>query len=253
MNKDLYPAIFKRKSFHSFKLAKEARITLEELKDIEAAFLTFEPLYKDIKVGMQIVPAQGPGLKRDAEYCILLYSEKKDNSLVNLGYLGEQLDLYLVNKNIATLWFGFGNTKLKTYQDLEFVTMIAIAKTDGPEAFRKDISEFKRFPVEDIWKGETLGVAEVARLAPSACNFQPWFVENHDGLLKIYRHKNKNNFFKMPTFIAFRFNRIDVGIFLCFLELALQEKGYSFKRTLFVDPADKKVEFTKVAEYMLVK
>ncbi len=253
MNKDLYPAIFKRKSFHSFKLSEEASITPEQLKDIEAAFLTLEPLYKDIKVAIQIVPAQGPGLKQDAEYCILLYSEKKDNYLVNLGYLGEQLDLYLVGKNIATLWFGFGSTKMKTYQDLEFVTMIAIAKTEGPDAFRKDISEFKRLPIENIWKGDTLGLAEVARLAPSACNSQPWFVENQDGLLMVYRHKNMNSFFKMSTLLAFRFNRIDVGIFLCFLELALQEKGYNFKRALFVDPADKKVEFTKVAEYMLIK
>ena len=40
------------------------------------------------------------------EYCHilvdtkLLYSEKKDNYLQNIGYLGEQLDLYLTSLNI---------------------------------------------------------------------------------------------------------------------------------------------------------
>ena len=43
----------------------------------------------------------------------LLYSEKKDNYLQNIGYIGEQLDLYLVSKNIGTLWFGIGKVKEK--------------------------------------------------------------------------------------------------------------------------------------------
>lgn len=36
---------------------------------------------------------------------------KNDNYLQNVGYLGEQLDLYLVSKNIGTLWFGIGKQK----------------------------------------------------------------------------------------------------------------------------------------------
>ena len=33
--------------------------------------------------------------------------------LQNIGYLGEQLDLYLVSKNIGTLWFGIGKVEEK--------------------------------------------------------------------------------------------------------------------------------------------
>ena len=35
--------------------------------------------------------------------------------------------------------------------------------------------------------GETLGVAEIARFAPSACNSQPWYVKNEGGALTVFR------------------------------------------------------------------
>ena len=62
-------------------------------------FSKFKPLVEDINVKIKIVK-DSTTCKRVQEYCILLYSEKKDNYLQNIGYLGEQLDLYLVSKNI---------------------------------------------------------------------------------------------------------------------------------------------------------
>ena len=40
----------------------------------------------DIRTAIRIVPAAKVNFKRDAEYCILIYSEKKDNYLMNAGY-----------------------------------------------------------------------------------------------------------------------------------------------------------------------
>lgn len=54
---------------------------------------------------------------RGQEYFILFYSEKKDNYLQNIGYLGEQLDLYLTSKNIGTLWFGIGKVEENKIDD----------------------------------------------------------------------------------------------------------------------------------------
>ena len=45
------------------------------------------------------------------EKVILLYSEEKENYLMNIGYLGEQLDLYLASLNIGSLWFGLNKIK----------------------------------------------------------------------------------------------------------------------------------------------
>ena len=130
MDKKLYEMIFKRKSFHLFRNIGNEHITDNELKDIEEQFTKFKPLIDDINVKIKIVK-DSTTCKRGQEYCILFYSEKKDNYLQNIGYLGEQLDLYLVSKNIGTLWFGIGKVEEKQLDGLDFVIMIAIAKVDS--------------------------------------------------------------------------------------------------------------------------
>ena len=143
MDNNLYEMIFKRKSFHLFRNIGNEKITLEELKDIENKFKELKPLDDSIKVKIKIVKDSTTCI-RGQEYCILFYSEKKDNYLQNIGYLGEQLDLYLVSKNIGTLWFGIGKVKEKELDGLDFVIMIAIKKVDSEDKFRKDMYKSKR-------------------------------------------------------------------------------------------------------------
>ena len=126
MDSRLYPMIFKRKSFHIFR--DIGSIDTHELQCVEEAYKTFTPLISDIKTAIKIVPADETTCKRGQEYCILLYSEKKENYLQNIGYIGERLDLYLASLGIGALWFGIGNPNDPTYNGLDFVIMIAIAK-----------------------------------------------------------------------------------------------------------------------------
>ncbi len=86
MNDNLYNMIFKRKSFHLFRNIGNEHITDEEFKDIEYKFNTFMPLVEDIKIKMKI-GKDSTTCKRGQEYSILLYSEKKDNYLQNIGYI----------------------------------------------------------------------------------------------------------------------------------------------------------------------
>lgn len=44
------------------------------------------------------------------------------------------------------------------------------------------------------------------------------------------------------------FNRIDIGIYLCILEICMKKDGMDYERTLFVDDGTD-AEYTKVAEY----
>ena len=180
MNNELYDMIFKRKSFHLFRNIGKEHITNDELKNIEEYFSKLKPLVDDIKVKIKIVK-EGATCRRGQEYCILFYSEKKENYLQNIGYLGEQLDLYLVSKNIGTLWFGIGKVDEKQYDGLDYVIMIAIAKVDSAEKFRKDMYKSKRKELQEIWNGENyLNIANIVRFAPSACNTQPWIVESSE-------------------------------------------------------------------------
>ena len=250
MDQTYYDMIAKRKSFHLFRNLGGERISPEELREIEEMFPRLTPLTDDIRVGMKI-EKDAPFCRRGQEYCLLLYSEKKPNYLQNMGYIGEQLDLYLVSKNIGTLWFGIGKPDEKTFDGLDFVIMIAIAKVDSAAKFRKDMFKAKRKAPEEIWRGEEhRSIAEIARFAPSACNSQPWLVEAAQDSLRVYRCRKPGKVGIMPADKAAFFNQIDIGIFLCFLELCLAHEGTRFDRTLFVEK-DENGEKNLAAEYRL--
>ena len=245
---DFYDAIFKRKSFHLFRGVGSDSLTQEELNGIEKAYKSFEPLYSDIRTDIRILPASKVNFKRDAEYCILIYSEEKDNYLINAGYIGEQLDLYLVQHNIGSLWYGIGKPDMADVNGMKFVIMIAIHKVNDPALYRKDMFKAKRKALSEEWSGDDPGIADIARFAPSACNTQPWYVENQGGKLTVNRYKKPGKRGIMPAAAVSYFNRIDIGIYLCILEICMQKKEIEFSRELFIDNGSD-AEFTKVAEY----
>lgn len=253
MNREelFYDMIFKRKSFHLFKNTGE--ISPEELSEIEDVYKTLEPLVKDIKTDIRIVAAGETTCKRGQEYCILLYSEKKNNYLQNIGYLGEQLDLYLASKDIGALWFGIGKVEEKQYNGLDFVIMIAIAKMPK-DKFRKDMFKSKRKPLDAVWyTGDYQEIGNVARFAPSACNTQPWIVEKDNDVLHVYRYKKPGKRGIMPADKVAYYNRIDIGIYLLFLEVCLVHQKVDFERKLLADTGDDTMEKIPVAQYKITK
>lgn len=252
MNEELYEMIFKRKSFHLFRDIGDTAISPAEIEKIQEMYQRFTPLCPDIKTAIRIVPADETTCKRGQQYCVLLYSEKKENYLQNIGYLGEQLDLYLVSQQIGTLWFGIGKPDEPSFEGLDFVIMIAISKVSDEKKFRKDMFKSKRKQVDEIWVGEQIpGVTEIVRFAPSACNTQPWIVENTDTCIHVYRYKKEGKRGIMPAHKVTFYNRIDMGIFLCFLDLALQHNHMEYTVELFPD-CDTDIEKTKVATYTML-
>ena len=245
---NFYREIFKRKSFHFF-IGGE-KTTEDDLNKINSFIKTVEPLYPEIKTEIKIVPEKETTCHRGADYCILFYSEPKDDYLRNIGYIGEQIDLYLASLNIGALWFGIGKAKEKDINGLDYVIMIAF-KRMPEKSFRKDMYKSKRKPLEEIWSGEQIGVANIVRFAPSACNTQPWFVENNDNVLSIYRYKKPGKRGIMPVDKVMYYNRIDIGIFLYLLETCLAEKGTEYQRELFTDLSGSEVEKTLSAKYRL--
>ena len=246
MQESTYSMIFKRKSFHIFK--EILSISNEEVQEIYDVYRTLLPLVSDIQTEIRIVKSEETSCKRGAEYCILLYSEKKEQYLQNIGYLGEQLDLYLASKNIGALWFGIGKVEEPSYHGLDFMIMIAIAKM--PEnTFRKNMFKSKRKPLEEIWVGnQYLQIANIVRFSPSACNTQPWIVEEHEKQLWVYRYKKPGKRGIMPIDKVAHYNRIDMGIFLCFMDICLQHENIAFTKELFVDAVDD-AEKVLVAKY----
>ena len=245
---NFYREIFKRKSFHFF-IGGE-KTTEDDLNKINAFIETVEPLYSDIKTEIKIVPEKETTCHRGADYCILFYSEPKGDYLRNIGYIGEQIDLYLASLNIGALWFGIGKTKEKNIDGLEYVIMIAL-KRMPEKSFRKDMYKSKRKPIEEIWSGEQMNIANIVRFTPSACNTQPWFVGNTENVLSIYRFKKPGKRGIMPVDKVVFYNRIDIGIFLYILETCLEEKCINFQKELFHDKGDSEAEKTLSAKYEL--
>ena len=103
--------------------------------------------------------------------------------------------------------------------------------------------------MHEIWIGSTLGVAEIARFTPSACNIQPWIVENTGKNLMVYRFNQPGKRGIMPIDKVLYYNKIDMGIFLFILESCLEHEGYTYNRILFADTADDGVEQTLIAKY----
>jgi len=249
MEKELYSMIFKRKSFHIFR--DIGSITSDELQCIKKKYNNLTPLINGIQTAIRIVPADKTTCKRGQEYCILLYSEKKDNYLQNIGYIGEQLDLYLASLGIGALWFGIGKPDEQSYNGLDFVIMIAIAKV-ADDKFRKDMFKSKRKPLDEIWNGEHYReIGNIVRFAPSACNTQPWKVTVEEKALTVYRYKKPGKRGIMPANKVVHYNRIDIGIFLCFLDLCLMKNSIDFSREFFTDTSEDDCEEVLIAKYTI--
>jgi len=128
--------------------------------------------------------------------------------------------------------------------------MIGIAQMPA-DKFRKDMFKAKRKPLYEIWSGDTLGVGEIARFAPSACNTQPWIVEKEEDRLLAYRYKKPGKRGIMPAARVAYYNRIDMGIFQLILEICLVHEGWGFERILYMEDKDGSAEKVLTAEYRL--
>ena len=209
----LHEMIFKRKSCRSFTNVPVDAVTIETIK----AF-PMKPLYPDIKVHWDIVP-------RNQVKCICpwttpqlitIYSEETEGYLENIGFLFQQMDLYLQTLGLGVCWLGMGRMNPKTATQVEgmkFVIMLAFGHPKGDQ-LRYDLKGFKRKPMEEITDMPDPKL-EPARLAPSAVNSQPWFFTHEGDTIHVYCAKKGS--------------RLDIGIALAHLYVANGENFRFFK------------------------
>ncbi len=199
--------IYKRKSCRSFTNVPVDAATVETIK----AF-TMKPLYPEIKVHWDIV-------LRNQVKCICpwttpqllaIYSEKTEGWLENVGFLFQQMDLYLQSLGLGVCWLGMGRMNPKTTTEvagMKFVIMLAFGHPKGDQ-LRYDLNGFKRKALEQIADQLDFRL-EPARLAPSAVNSQPWYFTHEGDNIHIYCSKKGS--------------RLDAGITLAHLYVANEE------------------------------
>ena len=128
----------------------------------------------------------------------------------NIGFLFQQLDLYLQTLGLGVCWLGMGRMNPKTTTEVEgmkFVIMLAFGHPKGDQ-LRQDLKGFKRKSMDKITDKADPRL-EPARLAPSAVNSQPWYFVHEGETIHVYCNKKGT--------------RLDAGIALAHLYVANEE------------------------------
>ena len=180
----LQEMIYHRKSCRSFTAKPVDAEMMEKILSFEP-----KPLYPDIKVRMDIV-------SRDQVKCICpwttpqliaIYSEETQGYRENIGFLFQQIDLYLQTLGLGVCWLGMGRMNPKTTTEVEgmkFVILLAFGYPKGDQ-LRWDLKGFKRKTMDKI-ADKADPKLEPARLAPSAVNSQPWYFTHEDDRIHVY-------------------------------------------------------------------
>ena len=176
-----------------------------------------KPLYPEIKVEAQVVekeqvrfyfPWKTPQL-------LAIFSENKPGYLENVGFLFQQVELYLHGLGLGACWMGLGKfrkNETPAVGGMEFVIFIAFGHPE--ESLSRELKDFNRKPLAQITDLEDSRL-ECSRLAPSSTNSQPWYFTHEEDTIHAFcceagllRHALLGNM-----------NRIDMGIALVHLYL----------------------------------
>ena len=205
--------IYHRKSCRSFMGKPVDAEMIEKILSYE-----LKPLYPEIRVRMDIV-------SRGKVKCICpwttppvitIYSEEVEGYLENIGFLFQQMDLYLQTLGLGVCWLGLGKLNPKTTADMtgmKFVIMLAFGHPKGNQ-LRHDLKGFKRKAMEKV-SDKADPRLEVARLAPSAVNSQPWYFTHEGDTIHVYCSKKGS--------------KLDAGIALAHLYVANEDNFLFFK------------------------
>ena len=174
-----YDAIFRRKSIRKYKWEELDPGLLDTIEK----FGTDEgQLYPDTRIKWRIFRDTDRNLKGlfqvKAPYYAVLYSELKEECLVNAGFLMEQLSLYLHTKGIGSCYQG--GAALRHTDETELCPVMIMAFGRPAEPLERSREDFRRMELKKLVKIHgSFGkiqrkLLEAARVAPSAMNLQPW-------------------------------------------------------------------------------
>jgi len=205
---DLSEQIYVRKSCRKYLDDEIDMSAIREFMD------NVKPLTPEINYSYEILTKDKLNIRTrwKAPYYLTLYSDKKDKYGVNIGFIFQQLSLFLQNLDIGSCWVGMASLK---ENNPEFVIAISFGKSND---LTREISQFKRKSLSEISDTEDERLIP-AQLAPSAVNSQPWYFKHSDEGFDVY--KVKHNIVKRK--ILGKWNDVDIGIALAHLYVSNPE------------------------------
>lgn len=215
---NLKEQIYLRKSCRNF---SNEEIDMDEVHD----FITkVKVLNEDIDYAYEILTPDKLNIRTrwHAPYYLALYSEKSQGYLENIGFIFQQVSLFMQSVGIGSCWVGMATLKRK---NPNFVISIAFGKSDD---LARDVSQFKRKALSEI--SDTSDERLIpARLAPSAINSQPWYFKHADDGFDVYQVKQ--NILKRQ--VLKKWNPIDMGISLAHMYVANEDSFEFYKKSDF--------------------
>ena len=79
------------------------------------------------------------------------------------------------------------------------------------------------------------------------------FLPYNNGELLVYRYRKPGKRGIMPADKVLFYNRIDIGILICFMDICLEHNGVGFEKTLYSDTGDDDKELVLNAKYRLCR
>ena len=158
-----------------------------------------------------------------APYYLVIYTEDKERADMNAGYIMQQISLYLFSKGVGSCFQGMGHLKGEMPKEgMRCVILMAIGypkvdmvrnQEDAKRESMEDLCAVKEPPRRFVKE-----FLEVARLAPSAFNSQPW---------RFVVYENRVHVFSKQT-VAHRrllgkYNEFDFGIMLANIMIAAEQ------------------------------
>jgi len=208
--------IRKRKSIRKYDFTPLDSATLEKVR---AQIERINPLYPGIRYFVEITSKTKGMFNIKAPHYLIFGSEEKEGCLENIGFIGQQMDLFFSESGIGSCWLGASKPSEK--EDSALLSIICMAFGKPAESLHRELSEFKRKPLSAISESEDERL-EAARLAPSAVNAQNWYFIADSGKIHCYRRKPN-------PLLGFMFNKlgcIDMGIALC--HIAEESENFYF-------------------------
>ncbi|WP_305557360.1 nitroreductase family protein [Methanobrevibacter sp. V74] len=140
----------------------------------------------------------------------------------NIGFIFQQLALFLQSRGIGNCWAGMASLKEK---NPNFVIAISFGKS---YKMTRELSNFKRKKLSEISDVSDERLIP-AQLAPSAINSQSWYFKHTNEGFDVYQAKQ--NLLKRR--VLKKWNPIGIGIALAHMYMANSDSFEFFKKSDF--------------------
>ena len=210
--------IRKRKSIRKFDMTA---LDTDTIGKLQSFIDSVNPLVPGITYSITFAEKTKGLFNIKAPHYLIFKSDTADGSYENIGFIGQQIDLYLAESGLGSCWLGLAKQVDGEKSGLPHVISMAFGKPAEP--LYRDLADFKRKSINAISEG-TDDRIEAARLAPSGMNRQNWFFAVAGGSIHCYRKKPD----PISGLFFDKLEAIDIGIAIC--HIAMESANFSFTK-----------------------